>query len=487
MKKTLVFVVTLLAITAMTVGAAASYPNPGTGSTDVRVMNTNTNASDPAANVVAQYINQSGAVEATKNANVPSLGTHDFLASDSGLGDGWVGSMVISSDRALGAVANVMWNSGVGGDGSSAGTYTGFSSGSTHVYLPALYKVPTLSSKISIQNTGDSTANVQINFRDRLGNAFSGNPVTFTIPKYAQHTLDLTTVGFPNTSYLPAGWWDGSAEITSDQPVSAVATTLWDGKSSTYNGLTQADSKLYIPTHYRVESGSTWLIYSALVLQNTTGTAANVTVHYIPRNAGSNNPFDLTITIPAYASYGINTRNGGMLAHDNPTGWSNMQTTLGTWWDGTVVVDSSQPLVGIVNTIWQNTSTAGTYSAVGPSGGATALYVPEQYRVKSGSSWVKYSAAIVQNIGTSSANVTLTYYNPDGSQALRVTDTIAAGAALGYNLRNGGSKPASTFDPLGTNYQGGLLITSSQPLSVVGNMVWVSPTRAGTYNGVPTP
>lgn len=467
----------LVMVTTLTAGAA-SWPNPGPGSADVTVMNIGT----AAASVTAEYYDLNGSVAATKTRSSLAVnGTHDFLASASGLPDGWQGSMVLSSTDNVASVATVKWAGGVdAGDDGDRGQYIGVTAGSTTVYCPALYQVDTapLYSTLSIQNTGSANANVSINFRDRNGVPYAGNPVTKVIKVNSQATIDLST----SAAYFASK--DGSAVITSDQPVAAVVAIHWPGRSSTYGCPTQGNTKLYVPAQYRLTTGGTaaadYLLFSANVLMNLTANTANTTFHYIPRNPASAT-LDVPVQIPPYSAKGLNTFNGGSVA-------ASTFDVLGTNWDGVVVIDSDQPLVGINNTNW---GTAGgnksaTFNIVGPTDGSTAVYLPYQRRISPSGDWQEWSAAIVQNLSGSTANVTLKYYDANGAEVLTLTQAIDSGKAFGFNTRTGGSRPAADFNPLGTNYVGGLRITSDQNIAVVAQVITASVSRntASAYNGV---
>jgi hypothetical protein len=221
-------------------------------------------------------------------------------------------------------------------------------------------------------------------------------------------------------------------------------------------------------------------MYSANVLMNLSGSTANAVFHYIPRNP-ANASLDVPIQIPAYSAKGLNTFNGGSVA-------ASTFNVLGTNWDGVVVVDSDQPLAGINNTIWgiNNGNKSATFNIVGPSDGATTAYLPYQRRVAPGGDWQEWSAAIVQNLSGSTANITVKYYNASGAEVLSLTQAISAGSAYGFNTRTGGSRPAADFNGLGTNYSGGVKITSDQNIAVVAQVITAGAARnmASASNGV---
>ncbi len=472
-------VMVLILTTAMTVSAA--WPNPGPGSADVAVMNV---GSGPAS-VTAEYIDSAGNVVVTKSANnLPVNGTAQFLSTDSGLPDGWQGAMVLSSTDNVASVATIKWAGGIDpGDDGDNGQYTGVTAGTTTVYCPALYQYNTaaLYSTLAVQNTGAASASVQINFRDRNGAAYASNPVNKTIPANAQTTLNLST----DPQYFVNGQ-DGSVMISSDQPVAAVVTLHWLGKSSAYNCPTQGNTKLYVPAQYRLTNGGStvndYVLYSANVLMNLSSTTvANAVFHYIPRNP-ANPSLDVPIQIPPLSAKGLNTMNGGSLP-------ASTFVPLGLNWDGVVVIDSDQLLVGINNTNWGYAGglKAATFKIIGPTDGAQVVYLPHQRRTAPGGSWQEWSAAIVQNLTAATANVTLRYYDAAGVEKLVLTQAITAGTAFGFNTRTGGSRAASDFLPLGDAYNGGLKITSDQNIAVVSQYITAGAAMntGAAYNGVP--
>jgi len=480
-KNTGLVVMILILITTLTASAQGGWVNPGTGVADVVAMNVGTSQ----AAVTAEYIDAAGNQAAIKTrSNLPVNATHEFLASASGLPDGWQGAMLLSSTENVATVATVKWAGGVdAGDDGDNGQYTGVSMGQRTVYCPALYQNTFLYSTIAVQNTGTADAHVQIAFRDRDGTAYGSNPVSKTIKPNAQTTLNLST----DPAYFAIASNDGSAVITSDQPVAAVVTSHWNGRSSTYNCPTTGNTKLYVPAQFRYTNGGSsfndYILYSANVLMNLSSTtAANVTFHYIPRTTGGPT-LDVPISIPPLSAKGLNTFNGGSVA-------ASTFDVLGLGWDGTVVIDSNQPLVGINNTNWGPATglRSATFAIVGPADGSQLVYLPHQRRVDPGGAWAEWSAAIVQNLSTTNtANVTLRYYDANGVEKLPLSQAIAPGAAFGFNTRNGGSWPTpNDFQQLGDAYSGGLKVTADQPIAVVSQYITAGTAKVtgAAYNGV---
>ncbi len=130
---------------------------------------------------------------------------------------------------------------------------------------------------------------------------------------------------------------------------------------------------------------------------------------------------------------------------------------------------------------------SGFYAAANQSSGATKFYAPGLRHVNP-PTFDKYSAVVVQNLGSATADVTIVFYDRAGNDLLTFNnEMIAAGASLGLNTRNGGDKDGSAFNALGDAYEGHAVVTSNngQPLSVVVNGISKAPNGgSATTNGV---
>jgi hypothetical protein len=161
---------------------------------------------------------------------------------------------------------------------------------------------------------------------------------------------------------------------------------------------------------------------------------------------------------------------------------------LPTNWEGSasVRVTNGGTVAGVGTSAYQGRYT--DYNAIDCANvtGATNLVIPSQYRVWSGTAgnktWTIWSAVNIQNLSNSTANVTVQYIprNP-ANPSLTLNETIAANTTKGFNTRNGGNVPASTFDPFDAapSWDGTVKVTSDQP--VVGTVItqW---NRGGTEN-----
>ncbi len=486
----LIVIALLVALVALPV-AAQSFPNPGTGSTYTELANKTGNA----ATVQLTYYDTSGGIHQGPQRNIPGNGSTAIDPDSVQLPQNFQGSAVVSSNQPLASVVTTKWTGGPG-DGFQMGTYSGVSAGSTEICFPSMWKVnDILISSFAIQNTGTAPVTVQLNYRSRQG--VDNGTYTDTIPAGAQHTYDLRNpgTGVPDLTSP----WDGSvkAVVQGSGSIAGVSVANWGSsnpdrvRSATYNAVDCAglsgNTVLEVPAQYRVVINNQWVVWSALNIQNLENSPAHVTVQYTPRS-NSNPSKTINYTIPANTTVGMNTRNGGTLPPDT-------FNDLGEGWDGTAEITSDKAVVATVITAWGRAGgvyyEAGIYTAADKNRGATKYFVPDYKRVKDGDTWKEWSAAVVQNLGNSDAHVSLKFYDRNGTLKLQFNnEVIGSLSAIGYNSRFGGTKPPADFDPLGTSFEGHVVIESDQPLSVVLNSAnWLSnpPFRGatGTTNAIP--
>lgn len=476
-------VVMLLALVAIP-ASAAGYPNPGVGTTYTELSN----KEGDSASASIMYYNTSGGTIAGPNRTIPGNGSISIDPDSTQLPQNFVGSAVVSSNKRLASVVQTEWEGGPG-DGFQMGLYSGVAAGSSAICFPSLWKYESVEiiSSFAVQNTGTSPVNVDLSFVNRAGVTVLTD--SDTIPAGAQHTFDLAQL--PN---IPADF-EGSANVTvnGEGSVAGVAVASWGGASSrsaTYNAADCSSASgptvLVVPTQFRVNSLSGWVngLWSAINVQNLSGNTATLKLTYTDRDGGTP-PLVLNGSIPPFSTIGANTRNGGNFAASDFAPLDVDQA-----WAGTVKVEVSEPAVATVVTQWDRTGggEAGVYAAADQSAGATKVFVPGVKRIMPSGTWQDFSAVIVQNLGSGTADVTVEFFDAAGTSLLTFSnDSIAPGAGLGYNTRNGGDKPAGDFNALGDNYVGQAVVTSNngQPLSVVLNGIsWTPAGGSGTTNGV---
>lgn len=455
--------------------AASGPPNPGTGSSDFYVMNVDGTSS---ATVNVNYYGQDGVSDATDTISLNPYGSREFASGTLPVGDGWVGSVVLSSDRELAALTNIIWSGGQYGDGTTAGAYAGVSAPGMSLYFPYVSRVLNVRfSTVTIQNAGTGNAAVQVSYYDSNGALIAG-PYADTIGEGRSKTYDLSTPG-GNVPNLPSPF-NGAVVATADKPIAGTVTTHWKKYSSAYEGFASGSNTQYLPSVYRknrIDIGMGWIRHSNILVQNLSGSAADVDIDFYPTGSTSS-ALHLDDTIPANSSHEYNTRFGTPGLFDP----SVFETGLGNDFDGSVVVQADQEIVAISHTFWTRLETASTYK--GMPGGAGEVFMAWQPRKKVGGAWLQWAKLVIQNLSGSTANITLTYYNPDGSVQATFTDSIAGNSADGYNTRygsDGGGITAAQFAALGDSFNGAVRVQSTQPVAPVMNVIqndW-----ATTYNG----
>jgi hypothetical protein len=456
--------------------AAAAGPNPGTGNARIFAMNLDTGGQ---AHVVADFYNQAGTVAYSDSANVPFAGFASWDTQLTGLPSGWLGSAILSSDRPIAAVTHVKWTGGAGGDGITAAAYTGFSQGANEIYAPSLFKRTYQSSKITVQNTETGNASVTVAFYTR-GNSTAVHTLTDTIPGGAQRTYDVWDYAAIPTAGPDPGTdnWVGAAKITSPQKVAVVVTTLWRWGSSVYPGVATPATKLYLPSIFKKKYAN-WQIYSGAIVMNPNSSTANLTMYFYNRD-GTLAVTPVSQSIGPYASDGFNTR------YDSGEG-KHIFDAVSDDWNGLAIIESDVPVVGIVNIIWQQPSQmTGSYSMGTDANDASLkLAYPIMTRRYFGT-WNQWSGAIFQNASASSATVTTTFYNSNGTVAASPPAlTLPGHGAVGWNTRYDSEPAGAPLAGLPADWEGTVIVQSTQPIVGIMNNIWSNQTA--TYNAAKMP
>jgi len=283
----------------------------------------------------------------------------------SGLPDGRY-SVVISADQPIVAIANLVGTSGALGFN---GSYSGMEdAGQTAMSMPSVNKdFYGWNSHLSIQNLTGAAMDITVDL-------YAGTPVaiatvTQTVPAYSSWHLDVASV-----ATLPSGY-NGSAVVHASGPIAVVDNQTVDtlGNTQDYNGFLSGATTLYCPALYK--DFYTW--DSSLNVQNIGTTTTTVTVQYT----------DWTTT------YELGPNAAHLFYQPSEP------HTLTTF---AAIVTADQPLVAIVNAANPNTQ-AQTYNCFAQ--GYTSYYAP--FVAKNYYGWD--TSVQVQNVGTMTATVTITY------------------------------------------------------------------------------
>jgi hypothetical protein len=502
--KRLSLVVALVLLLLVAAPVLAQDPDPGTGAVNFTVQN----LGGAETTVVAQYVNQSGVVDAEIDKVIGALASEGFPAADSGLDDGWAGSVVISAGENIAAFGQALWtNSALDPSEAryrTAGAYNGFQEGANTLYLPSLAKRDGAQlSRISVQsavapNTGTpGDVAFTIEFYDRDGNL--SHTYNGTTKEAAQATINLADI-----SQLTSPWL-GAAVITADDPsdlLAAVATTHWTNYSAAYSAVAGGGTKVALPSATRrnpqgdasVEQDPDWVQYTAVVVQNLdAGTPSNVTVTWYDRDGTELYSFNDTIS--ANSAKGYNTRfiqtSNVPDADKTPLG-----NALGPDWNGSVVIDADTDVVAVANLQWAahpaTPNTASAYTSI--ASGTPTVYVPATFRrgidgTVAGIN-TQFTGLIVQNVGTTACTDFDVNWYPRGSTtaALSYQDSLDPNISHGYNTKQGASGsdfPASVdVTSLGFDFRGSVVIQGAVgcELAAIHNTVWPVWTDNTTYN-----
>lgn len=326
-------------------------------------------------------------------------------------------SAVIESTAQVAAIANLVGEGSINFNGS----YSGFSSGATTFYLPAVvFNYYGWYSLISVQNVGSAATDVTVTITCEGG--VTGTLSATGVPANASHHFVLkneTPTGFTGSTIC-----NGSAQITSTQPVVVV-----DNQSSPSGGNTQSYSGF--------ASGSPTL-YAAALYNNYYGWNSSLNI----RKVGSGNT---TVTV-TYSDSGGSTCNltdaaPGCLVY-MPTAHPGSGTVSGLF-GATITSSPSMDLMAVVNAA--NGSQAQTYNAVGNSTGS----VGAPSVMKSYYGWD--TSFTCQNVGSTATTLHIAY---DGFSA-NAYDT--ASLAIGGTIEKVTANEA--FLPAG--HHGGVTVTAN--------------------------
>jgi hypothetical protein len=365
-------------------------------------------------------------------------------------------SVVVSSDQELFALVNQVTASGA--TPYVAATHSGLTAAETGspLYFPwVVCGYYNYNSMVAVQNAGSAATTITVEFY-QSGQSTATKVYTFTnvLPGGAVF-LDMTAT--PYKTDLDGFFGSVVARSTGDAtPLAGVVndTNPYGSFLRSYNAVLQGSTKLYAPqvtaNYYGFSSGIT--------LQNPNSAQVNATIYYY--RSGETTPVvTQTVTIPANSAKPIYLPSvAGMPANFN----------------GTAVIEASQPIMGIANHDHVPPGPAASYNLIPEEKASTTLYMPQVVRAYYGfeSGWQAY------NIGPENVTVTVTYFNTDGSVRATATHSIPAKSA--FTMYLGDSRGAS----LGTMFNGGgkIAVTSGNG-KLVGIANFVAP-FGGDYQQV---
>ena len=334
--------------------------------------------------------------------------------------------------------------------------------------LPTSLPGPDLSYQASfqVQNLGNSTANIQINYYSQYQGYYLGS-LTDTISTTSSKTY------WPFTLPNYANAFNGSIIITSDQPIATitnlVTSDLFSGEA--VESLSAGSTTVSLPLIMCENSG-----YNTFFnVQNVGNADANVTIQYIPGSNGVPGSENATISVGAEKTF--DQTQGSFIG---TVDCFSLKDSSGKF-IGSVKITSNQPVTASV--IELNTTNHRSllyYNGFGS--GSTTVALPLIMANNSG----YYTGVQVQNGGSSTTTVTLTYAPntvPGGNNP--VPEVFTLGPGVSKTIQQIGTPPgngsANNWDNMG-RYIGSATITNSgsQPLMAMVNQAY-SGTDKGPY------
>lgn len=387
---------------------SVSAQGPGSYTVGIQVANLESTQ----ATIQIMYYNQDGTVATTFDDTIAGSDSNTYFPIHAA--DGFNGSVVISSDKEVAAIANILGDSGAFGGAS----YDSFGQGAGSANIPLIAKgFYGIDTWFNVQNTGSGDAVVTVTYAGSPTPSCAEAPVT--IKPGAAHTFKQATSSCLATGFL------GAATVTTggtDQSI-AVAVVEHDSQSLlAFNGFTTQGSAapvMPLVSHKYYDSRT------GIQIMNTGGTGTDVTVTYTPSsgfpgttctetktiqagksaNFGDINFFEQT-SLPCGPMSGTNQANFGFAGSAKVTGNS-----------------ASQNLVAIVNSVTTGTPNSAAYASF-DSASATdnvnfPLVMDRVYGIFTGFS--------VANVGTSATNINCTF---SGSSYTVSQSNVQPGASL---------------------------------------------------------
>ncbi len=395
------------------------------------------------ANVTLVAYDANGPTGTPMSDDIPANGSVTFFPI-SGVASGFSGSIVVSSDKNVAAISNILGNGGAAG-----ASYVGRSAGATTVLLPLLNKDNNgFTTWFSVQNAGQADANVTVSYSD-------GQPAdTFTLKPGAARVIYQK-----NKSHAKVF----AGTITSSQPVVAAVIQESNRIMFAYTGFSETPNTN--PVFPLINANNSGYV-TGLQIQNGGGTATNVTVSYTP-TPGNGTACTETQTINPGAS---NTFALAAFANG-----ANSTCAAGARFVGSATVttnSANMPLVAIGNQL--GASNGGAYSAFEAAAATNSVVMPLIMDRNSG-----YNTGFnVQNVGGPASQVTCVFSGAAGA-GKNVVETLAPNAALNH----------LQFNHLGDKYVGSATCTAAEATTKLVAVVNELGTTPGTdqflvYEGV---
>jgi hypothetical protein len=421
MKKTLALVLLLVLVGSVVVsGQGITYD------TGFQVQNLGT----AQANITITYYNQDGSVAASVADTIAAGGSNKYYPLTA-VPDGFNGSVVITSDQPVAAIANELGNAGAYG-----ASYAGFSAGATAVNLPLVMRANGgFDTWFNVQNAGTADANVTVTYTPGA-HGLSYTEMA-TIKPGAAHTFDQAGLTALGPRFV------GSAKVTSDQPVVATCNQVGPTTLLAYDGFTGGSTMPSFPLVNALNAG----YVTGIQIMNIGTMSTDVTVSYTPSKAGTASSETQSIAAGASATFALRHFTARFVG------------------SGAVTVNSaSQPLVAVVNQLNSGANKGAAYGGFDPATATDKVSFP-LVMANNPTPGAYYTATTVQNVGTTTTTVTIAY---SGSTATEMK-----------MLAPGESWPVSQTTHFGSRYVGSATVTASGGGLIIGMCNELNPLVGG--------
>lgn len=378
-----------------------------------------------AAQINITYYNQAGSTATSVNDTVQPGQSNTYFPIHAS--EGFNGSVVISSDREVVVVSNLVVNTTQKG----LGSYVGFRQGAPTIYFPLVMKGNAYNTTtFNVQNTGSTSADITIVFTPEAGSSYpSVSNVQDTIQPGIAKTYDLSTMSqFSNITK-----WVGSATVSVADPandsIAGVATTVNYRYSSayqlyTYNAFSSGSTTVVLPLIQENNNGNR----TSVNCQNISSTSsATVTVSYIPESGYGSKPAETKANVPP---------NGVAVFLQDYQGT--------TKWVGSarVTSDPAVPLVCVVNQQRPAYGTGSSYEGFDPDSATDTVVLPliQSRNGRPSTGWV-YTSINLATADGSSHQITCDFKPAPGfTDPISVTKTGASVVFLQNDVYGDGAK-----------------------------------------------
>jgi hypothetical protein len=242
-----------------------AFAQGGVTVTNIQVQN----LSDETATCHIIYYRTDGSIALEYDFTIDPNGTWSkYQGAETGLEDGFNGSVVISSDKPVAAIVNQKTTGGQ----ERSGSYSGESAGSTISYAPIIMKeFYGFDTEISIQNASAGPVDVTVSYYDQAGNLVTGAE---------DECLGLATgaacrVNQSDNATLPTKF-NGSGSVSATGPVVVVINQNGPNKQNTYNGFPSGGQTLSAP----IVMFEFYKFKTAIQVQNVGGAQTRVRATY---------------------------------------------------------------------------------------------------------------------------------------------------------------------------------------------------------------